>query len=82
MKGLAATAELHARANQLGCFVESVCLCASLIDGALRMGLILKHQLDTRSNALLPELLYQGEADSPISEREVYRRALKNNVVD
>lgn len=82
MKGLAATAELHARAGQLGCFVESVCLCASMIDGALRMGLILKHQLDTRSTDLLPELLYQGETDSLISEREIYRRALQSGVID
>ncbi|OGI37569.1 MAG: hypothetical protein A2V91_01720 [Candidatus Muproteobacteria bacterium RBG_16_64_10] len=82
MKGLAATAELHARAGRLGCFIESVCLCASMIDGALRMGLILKHQLNTRSAALLPELLYQGETDTPISERDVYRRALANGVID
>jgi hypothetical protein len=47
MRGFSAAAELDARAARLGCFVECVCLTASVIDGLLRMGLILKHQLDT-----------------------------------
>ena len=82
MQGMAAAAELHARAGKQGCFVESVCLCASIIDAALRMGIILKHQLITRSSDLLPELLYQGSSDTPISERGIYRRALDDGVID
>ncbi len=82
MQGMAAAAELHARAGRQGCFVESVCLCATVIDAALRMGIILKHQLITRSPDLLPELLYQGKTDNPVSEREIYRRALKNDVIN
>ena len=81
MQGMAAAAELHARAGNQGCFVESVCLCASVIDAALRMGIILKHQLNTRSSDLLPELLYQSKSDNPISERDIYKKALKDGVI-
>jgi hypothetical protein len=57
-------------------------LSAAVIDGTLRMGLILKHQLDTGREDLLPELLYQGASDSIISEREIYKRALAQSVID
>ena len=56
--------------------MESVVLSAAVIDGTLRMGLILKHQLETNTNDLLEEFLYQEEEEKGISEREIYRRAL------
>ena len=82
MQGFAAAVELDARAAKQGCFVESVCLTASLIDGLLRMGLILKHQLETASSLLLEELLYQADDDRAVLERAVYRRALESSVID
>ena len=82
MVGFAAAVELDARAAKQGCFVECVCLTASIIDATLRMGLILRHQLDTGTSDLLEELLHQGEADAIVSEREIYRRALSKGIVD
>lgn len=81
MRSFCAAAELGVRAAEHGCFVEFVVLTAAVIDGTLRMGLILKHQLETTSDVLLPELLHQGESDPMISEREVYRRCLAQSVI-
>jgi len=83
MKSFAAAAELHSRAAKQGCFVECVVLSAAVIDATLRMGLILKHQLDTRSNSLLDDLLHQEEADNKgILERDIYKRSLSNQIID
>jgi len=82
MNGFAAAVELHGRAGQKGCFVESVCLAAAIIDGMLRIGLILQHQIHTRSNELLEGLLYQSDEDKIVSEKAIYQRALDAEVID
>jgi len=81
MNGFTAAVELEMRAAKKGCFVECVVLSAAVIDSTLRMGLILKHQLETNTNNLLDELLYQEEDAKGISEREIYRRALARNII-
>ena len=82
MNGFTAAVELHSRAGEKGCFVESVCLAAAIIDGMLRIGLILQHQIHTRSDELLEELLYQSDEDKIVSERAIYQRALDAEVID
>lgn len=82
MQGFTAAVELDARAARQGCFLECVCLTASVIDATLRMGLILTHQLETGKADLLEELLHQGDSDGIVSEREIYRRALRRGVID
>jgi hypothetical protein len=69
-------------AGQKGCFIESVCLAAAIIDGMLRIGLILQHQIHTRPDELLDELLYQSDEDKIVSERTIYQRALNAEVID
>jgi len=81
MQSFAAAVELRARADKTGSFVESVVLTAALIDAMLRIGLVLKHQLDTGTEGLLPELLHQGYSDQAIVERKVYTRALEASVI-
>lgn len=82
MNGFVAAAQLLHRAAENGFFVEYVCLAASVIDGGLRIGLILQHQLKTRSSEVLNDLLFQGADDTIVTEREVYRRARTENVID
>jgi hypothetical protein len=41
MDGFVGAAELLQRAGQNGSFIEYICLAASVIDGSLRIGLIL-----------------------------------------
>lgn len=82
LAGFTAARELHARAGDHGSFVESVCLGASLVDALLRVGLVLQHQLDNRTRDIPLDLVFQGPADKPISEREIYERARTRHVID
>src|SRR6266478_3517873 len=80
--GFAAARELHSRAGTVGSFIECVCLGASLTDAMLRVGIILQHQLDNRTGEIPLDLIFQGEKDRQISEREIYRRALAISVIE
>jgi hypothetical protein len=80
MAGMAAAMELYNRASENGSFVESVCLGASLVDAMLRVGLVLQKQIDKRTKDIPLELVFQE--DKPISERDIYRRALAASVID
>lgn len=82
MRGFTAARELHARAAEAGCFVESVCLGASLVDAMLRVGLVLQHQLDTRTREVPVELVLQDPGDKAISERQMFKRARDAAVID
>jgi len=81
MIGFAASAQLLQRAVKNGFFVEYTCLAASIIDGLLRIGLILKHQLETSSDIVIDSLLYQADEDKIISERKVYKMALSKFII-
>jgi hypothetical protein len=54
----------------------------NLIDAQLRIGLILRQQIKTKSKTIHKALLFQGEQDKPISEREIYKRALAEGVIN
>ncbi len=81
LQGFYTANELLQRAHRTGSFVESVCLTASLIDGLLRIGLVLKHQLDTGTDEVVSELLFQGEGDRRIMEKEIYLRAQRKGII-
>jgi hypothetical protein len=82
MVGFTAAAELHQRASKNGSLVECVCLGASVIDAALRVGLVLQHQLATGTTEIARELVIQEQSDKQISEREIYRRAKDSGLID
>jgi hypothetical protein len=82
LAGFTAARELHARAGSAGCFVECVCLGASLVDALLRVALVLQYQLDHRTRDIPLGLVFQGPSDPAISEREIYRRARGQLVID
>lgn len=82
VNGFAAARELHARAGNSGCFVECVCLGASLVDALLRVGLVLQHQLDQHTRDIPLELVLQEPSDRAISEREIYKRARSQDIID
>ena len=81
MQGFAAAVQLSQRAVKNGSFIESVCLSASVIDAQLRIGLILEHQLKTKSDCILDELLCQADAKNIITERNIYKQALEKNII-
>ena len=74
LQGVAAAAHLFNRAVENKSALECIVLQASLLDATLRVGLILKKQLDSKSSVIDEEILSQGLTDSRISEREIYKR--------
>jgi hypothetical protein len=80
--GFGAAVQLMRRAQNLGCFIEVVCLSTSVIDAALRIGIILKHQLAENTEQVHNELLYQSDIDKKITERTIYKRALDKMVIN
>jgi uncharacterized protein YutE (UPF0331/DUF86 family) len=82
MNGFAAAVQLSRRAAEAGFMIEFIVLAASVIDGALRIGLVLEHQIATSSSDIEDELVHQGETAKALSEREIYRRALDRGVID
>ncbi len=81
MNGFTASVQLSQRAGEDGFFIEYACLIASIIDGLLRIGLILNYQLKNRTDDVLDSLLYQSDEDKIISERHIYKMALEKNIV-
>ncbi|REG88251.1 hypothetical protein [Algoriphagus antarcticus] len=63
-------------------FTEQVCLSATLIDGLLRLSLVMQQQLDTRKGVVDPILLFQSKRQKKfLSERIIYRRATENRII-
>jgi len=81
MEGLSSATQLLQRAGDNGFFVEYICLAAAVIDGSLRIGLILQHQIKTRTAEILDSFLYQADEDRIVSERQIYAMALKEGIL-
>lgn len=81
MNGYVATAQLAKRAEKSGFLVEFICLSAALLDGILRVGLILQHQIKTKSDSIPRDLVDQTNKDRIVSERSIFRRSLKEGVI-
>lgn len=62
--------------------IEQICLTATLIDGLLRLSLVMKQQLETGKEIVDPMLLFQGNRQVKyISERKIYERARHEKVI-
>ncbi|MFD2919380.1 hypothetical protein ACFS6H_06680 [Terrimonas rubra] len=63
-------------------FIEQVCLSATLIDGLLRLSLVMKNQIETGSAIVDPMLLFQGKRQKKyISERDIYKKARNIKII-
>lgn len=81
LAGIGATNQLINHAFESKCFSAPVCLSANQIDAFLRIGIILKNQLKNDNKDIIEELIYQGEKDRPVMEREIYERACKEGII-
>lgn len=82
LQGMAAAAHLLNRGVERRSALECIVLQANLTDGCLRIALILKSQLDSRSNTIDDSLLRQDDSDCKVPEREIYARCLRTGVID
>lgn len=78
---LAASFDLKNNALEKEAFIELVILIANQMDSYLRLSVLLKKQVDNKTNDIDIVLLYQGDNDSPITERKVYKMAKENKII-
>jgi hypothetical protein len=69
-------------AHDAGSLIEGMALYASLLDGFLRIGLVLKRQLNNRNNSIDDSLISQTKGGKFYTERQIYRMALQEKVID
>ena len=81
MNGFVAAVQLSHRAGKNGFFIEYILLIASIIDGMLRISLMLQYQIETKSYKVLDALLYQSIEDKIISERKIYKISLDKKII-
>jgi len=81
LNGFTAAVELLNRAGRNGFCVEYVCLATSIVDALLRIGLILQHQIKTKSRDILVSLLNQTNKDKIVFERRIYQMALEEGIL-
>src|SRR5260370_13887113 len=82
LQGMTAATHLLNRAIERQSALECIVLQANLIDGSLRVALILHSQLESRSRTVDDTLLQQHDSDQKTSERAVYKRCLSTGVAD
>ena len=81
LKGLSAAMFLLNKAIEKQSALECIVLQANIIDGMLRIGLILKSQLQNGSADYDDGLLKQDDDDKATSERSIYRQCFSANVI-
>lgn len=79
---LAASYDIKYRALENNSFVEFIAITANQIDAFLRMSLMLKKQLETKTESVDTKLVFQGDLDQPIMERSIYKQALTEKIID
>ncbi|MBK9331889.1 MAG: hypothetical protein IPM96_05655 [Ignavibacteria bacterium] len=82
LDGIGASEEMFINAEKNGCFIECVCLLANQIDGMLRVSNILFDQILNKSLDMNVALIYQGEKDKRISEKEIYKLSETKGIID
>ena len=81
LNGFASLGKMLERGYNTRSALECVVLSASIVDGFLRIALILKEQIETKSDYIDPSLLHQKKEDRPISERTIFNRCLEKQII-
>lgn len=75
MASLLASFDLKNKATENKSVIELMIIIANQIDAYLRMAIVMKKQLQENTDRIDIALLYQGETDTPIMERKIYKQA-------
>ena len=79
--GIGALRQLIHKANKDGALIEGVVAYAALVDGLLRIGLILKRQLINKNKDIDMAVISQNSPKQYLPERAVFKLALDENVI-
>jgi hypothetical protein len=81
MASLCASFDLKNKALESRSPIELLVIIANQIDAYLRMSIVMKKQLNEKTDRIDISLLYQGENDTPIMERKIYKQALDLKII-
>jgi hypothetical protein len=82
LQGVGATALILSKAIENKAFIEATCVLASQIDALLRVGIILKNQINNNNSEIEIEWIYQGFTDKKKSEKDIYKKAKDLGIID
>ncbi len=82
MASLAASFDLKNKAAENLSLIELLIIIANQIDAYLRMAIVMKKQLQDKTNHIDIALLYQEENDNPIMERRIYKQAKDLGIIN
>ena len=78
---LAASFDLKESALKSGSLIEFILIVASQVDSYLRLCIVMRKQLDCKSDEFEQKYFYQGEQCKPITERAIYKEAKALEVI-
>ncbi|NDV47888.1 hypothetical protein D0T49_12605 [Paludibacter sp. 221] len=82
LQGVGATSLILSNAISNKAFIEATCILASQIDALLRIGIVLKNQINNNNKDIEIEWIYQGLTDKKKSEKDIYKKALEIGIID
>lgn len=82
IQGVGAAALILEKAIESKAFTEATCILANQIDALLRIGIILKLQINNNSSGIDIEWIYQGLNDKVKSEKDIYKKCLGLDIID
>lgn len=82
LQGVGATGLILSKAVENKAFIEATCVLASQIDALLRIGIILKNQINNKNSDIETEWIYQGLTDKKKTEKDIYKKAKNLGIID
>ncbi len=82
LQGVGATGLILSKAVENKAFIEATCVLASQIDALLRVGIILKNQINNNNDEIETEWIYQGLNDNKKYEKDIYTKAKELGIID
>ena len=79
---LGAANDLLCSAIDSGSFFEIIAISASVIDAYLRLGLVIKKQIENSTNDIELKYLYQADNEKGLLESHIYQHAINANIID
>ncbi|MGY8911290.1 MAG: hypothetical protein ACKVIG_15735 [Flavobacteriales bacterium] len=81
LQGIGATSLILSKAVANKAFIEATCILANQIDALLRIGIVLKNQINKNNRDIETEWIYQGLKDKRKSEKDTYKKSLELNIL-
>jgi len=82
LQGVGASSLILSKAIKNKAFIEATCILANQIDALLRIGIILKKQINNGNGEIETEWIYQGAKDKIKSEKDIYKKSLELNILN